>query len=185
MSPVRFRLAVLVLAAGVAFSGCSTSLEPYLPEPQEVSVEELWMRPSSEDAAAELESMLAEVRSRFESELSLGGWEVATAGSRSGCGMNVGPEFEERNVVTWKRATGPIPDEDWLRALEIVTEVGEKYGFGAPQVVEARPGQYDATAFAPQTAASMNIGSQRLATMTARTGCHPTAAALAERVPPS
>lgn len=155
-----------------------------MPEPEPVSVEELRARPSVEDAAAELEAFLAEVRGRMESRLGLGGWTKFTEGSRSGCGLNLGTAFERRSVPSWKR-TGPIPDADWPRVLEIVTAVGERYGFGPPRVVLARPGQYDATAFSA-IEASFNVAGDVNTAVGARTGCHPTAAALAERAgPPS
>lgn len=166
----RVLVVVAVVAALAGAGGCGVSREQA--DAQERA--ELLARPSVESMLGRLDAMLAEIRQRWQDELGIDGW--TTDGDRigSGCGNNM-RDVGERYTGMWSRE-GPIPDEKWLRAREIVGEVGARYGFEPPFAVVSRPGIHDAYVHGPY-GAEVSFGSGVNVTLGAWTGCHPLAAA--------
>ncbi|PRX44939.1 putative LppA-like lipoprotein [Prauserella shujinwangii] len=69
------------------------------------------------------------------------------------------------------RSPGTIPDADWPRAVEIVTEITSENGFGEPRTVVDRPGDHEVAIYDTYDA-ELIIGTAENTIVGLSTGCH-------------
>lgn len=133
---------------------------------------ELRARPDQATAAAEMRAVVDQLRTRLETELGIGGWAPFGGPlTRAGCiGHSDIPRAEEITVARLGRS-GPIPDAQWPRVLQILIEVTAPHGFSNPSSPAAKPGLYDVTV-KNQYGGYINLATSKNTTIGARTGCH-------------
>jgi Lipoprotein confined to pathogenic Mycobacterium len=170
-SGTRRRAAALALLAGL-LAGCTTpsggnGMDPAV---------ELAARPSSHEMITRYEQMQQRIRDRLDTELGPFQWVVdPDGGDQAGCGGR----FSNLTGVTvylppWA-FDDAIPDRDWPRAKQIVTEITAEYGFGTPTLQVDKPGQHSTSAADAVLGAQYNFGTQKATSMQVTTGCHPDA----------
>lgn len=142
--------------------------------------QELMKLPDIEQASRRYGEMMASLRSRLESELGVGHWyENTESGGNAGCHefLDVeGRDKQSRGLRHWI-SDGNVPDDKWVRLVEITQEIARKYEFETPpRVIVDQPGDHEVTA-ADAFGADLIIGTKTNTVLHVRTGCHLTAAA--------
>lgn len=99
-------------------------------------------RPSSEDMVSRYTRMQAEIMDAVAAVVPEVRWEPRRAPSASGCGDHNPGDGRVVGLQPWG-ASGAIPAERWAVALDAVTTVVDRYGFGAPGVKVSDPGRDD------------------------------------------
>lgn len=159
-------LAVLVaLATGCAPSGPT--------EEELVDMRaELAARPSLEEAVARYEQMQQLIRDRLDTEIGPFDWRTVLEGSEGGCGF-LFPDMggTSLGLPAWGFDAG-IPDADWPRAKQIITEITTGYGFDTPTLQIDQPGRHRTTSADTTLGAQFIFSAEGLSTMQVTTGCH-------------
>jgi hypothetical protein len=171
-------LASVALAAAltVVLAGCGIELSD---TPRELSQEErvtqqaeLAARPSLETMVARYEEMQQRIRDRLDTEIGPFAWKVVRDGDQGGCGANFpGMGGLTRDLPPWGFDAN-IPDTDWPRAKQIVTEITAEYGFETPTLQIDRAGYHKTTGAGLELGAHYELGTQINTTMQVTTGCH-------------
>lgn len=160
-------ITLLLLTLLITMTACGGTVRD-----REERLAELRARPDQATAAAELRSLVDQVRGRLETELGIDGWFPFGRGpSRSACIGNTDiKNAEEMGLKNWGR-TGPIPDNQWPRAVQILIDVTAPHGFDRPSSPVSRPGQHDVT-IRNQYGAEISLGTSVNTSIGGRTGCH-------------
>ncbi|MGH4021415.1 MAG: LppA family lipoprotein [Pseudonocardiaceae bacterium] len=164
-----------LLLVSLVIAGCGTG-EPSEGEKMDIRAQ-LAQRPSLEEITARYERMQAEVRDQISNELGPFEWvndETRLESFCSGDFSNLGGRTMFLDRWTYE---GSIPDSQWPRAVEIVTEITSRYGFGEPNVIVDKPGNHEFSGF-DQYAANYTFGTAVNTTLTTDTNCHFPAAVL-------
>lgn len=170
------RTAAVLAALAVLLAGCG--LQPS-DSPADLSEEdrvnrqaELAARPSLEAVVARYEQMQATIRDRLDAELGPFDWRIVREGDEGTCaGTFPGMGGVTRNLPPWGFDAG-IPDADWPRAEQIITETVTEYGFETPTLQIDEPGRHKTTAADVELGAQFDFGTQVNTTMQVTTGCH-------------
>lgn len=161
--------AVLSLGLTGVLAGCAPSEgKPAVKDPQA----ELDARPTSQEITARYEQMQQRIREQLDAELGPFTWGVRSAATESTCS----PEFSGLNgtEVTMPRwgFDGGIPDTDWSRAKQIVTDIIAEYGFTTPTLQIDRPGDHETSAADLALGAQFWMGTEVNTLIRVHTGCH-------------
>lgn len=136
----------------------------------------LRQRPSIEEISERYELMQQRLLDSLNTEVGPLSWAVSDPVSRTVC-----TEFpdvfdaESRVLESW-RAPGNLPDAEWSRAVEIVQEVTEEYGFGEPEIIVNRSGDHEIIGN-DQYGGVYQFRTSADTVLTVTTGCHLLAAA--------
>lgn len=171
----RCTTTMALLLVSLVIAGCGTG-EPSEGEKMDIRAQ-LAQRPSLEEITARYERMQAEVRDQISNELGPFEWvndETRLESFCSGDFSNLGGRTMFLDRWTYE---GSIPDSQWPRAVEIVTEITSRYGFGEPNVIVDKPGNHEFSGF-DQYAANYTFGTAVNTTLTTDTNCHFPAAVL-------
>jgi hypothetical protein len=161
-----------VAAVAVAVvSGCTTSEGKTMATPIE-------QRPPIEQVEQEYLAMLEKAQRVLTDELGVGAWiEHRETVGEARCG----PDDEDGVERTYNLGTaGPIPDEDWDRAVEAVAGAVGPHGFTEVDEYLDRPGDHSVHIDHPD-GARVSFGTARATILSVTTGCHLTEETLAAR----
>jgi len=103
-------------------------------------------RPRTGEMVARYEQMQQRIRDQLDAELGPFPWQVRSEGDRTGCG---GEFADSAGVVVYLPRwgfEGGIPDADWPRAKQIVTEITAEYGFTTATLQIDRTGDHETSA---------------------------------------
>jgi hypothetical protein len=161
------RLAPALLAL-LLVTGCAERGEPVREQQSQDS--ELRERPSLEAEQARLTAVQEAVRDRLAEELGLTAWSQADQGNAAGC-----VDFPDSSGYTAFLPTllleGGVPDGSWPRAVQVVSTVVSRQGFGAPEVVVDEPGRHEVV-LRGEYGSLLRFGTMKNATLHLETGCH-------------
>jgi len=135
-------------------------------EPEVVPLEE---RSSVEDARASLDEMTAQMRDALVAEFPEGSWEIANEqGTAPG-----GAEYEGMRAISlsselWGFDRSVASGQDRDRAVEVVSQIGERHGFGELQIYVEHDDSFQSIAW-NASGDNYRFGSQERATLTYRT----------------
>lgn len=134
---------------------------------------ELASRPSSEEVVARYEEMQQRIRDRIDAEIGPFGWYRVRDTSFSTCGFDFPHDLGGQTVGIgpWGFDSG-IPDADWPRAQQAITEITAEYGFTELGVQINAPGRHKTTGADPVLGAYYEFGTEINTTMQITTGCH-------------
>ena len=171
-TPPRTRLAALTallpaLLVTVALSAC-TPEEPVDP------AAELAARPTYEHMIDRYTQMQQQIRDRLDAEFGPFTWQQFDDGNIGGlCGNDFPYQFggKSGSLPLWG-FDGVIPDTDWPRARQIITETITEYGFVPAGLQLDEPGHHILNAFDTTLGAHFSYGSQINTTTRTRPGCH-------------
>jgi predicted LppA-like lipoprotein len=166
-----------LLALLLALLGAVSACTPDRTDPPMKTYADLTARPRLEDITARYDQMQQRIRDRIETELSgsvgLLGWRQIRDGSRSTCGYDVPVEFGGRTLFMAPWGFGhSIPDAQWARVTQIVTDIIGEYGFIPAGLSIDKPGHHVFNAVDTTLGASYDLGSQVATSMQVSTGCH-------------
>jgi hypothetical protein len=159
-------LAALTLLTAAALAGCSSG-----PSREDI-MERLTTGPTLEQAAARYEEMQQRVRDRLDAEIGPFDWGVRREGSESLCGNQFNGLDAYRMYMPPWGFDGGIPDADWPRAQQVISEVTAEYGFGTPTLQIDEPGRHQTSSADLETGAQYGFRTQVNTTMQVTTGCH-------------
>ena len=169
---MRTRLASSVLVLAALLSGCagggSGSEGPQGPE----QVETVDARPRMEQVLDSYEAMEREMIAAVEAELPGLQWQMDTedVGMTQSLCNDGDLEGQEVDLATlW--ATGTLDPADWHRAVELVQEVGDRYGFTERSTVVDRPDDLEVVG-EDQYGGRYRFGMAVNTILSVRTGCH-------------
>lgn len=163
MSGLRARWVVGVLGVVLAVSGGCGVVGG---EPEFLPLEE---RSSVEEARESLDEMTGEMREALTEEFPEGSWEIANdPGTAPG-----GEEYEGMRAIAvssalWGFDRSVASGQDRERALAVVSEVGERHGFGTLEVYADHDDSFQAIAW-NASGDNYRFGSQERTTLTYRT----------------
>jgi hypothetical protein len=161
---MRARLPGVLLAVVLALPACSGG------DPMNASREALEGQPTLEQAVDTLGEMAAEVERRLGGELGLTAWSTSLQAGQSFCGEGEVEDARTASLPT-RKLTGGVPDADWERAVDVVSDVASGYGFGPPERVVDRPGEHEVV-LVDDREALVRFGTLQNATLEVVTGCH-------------
>ncbi|WP_344881714.1 LppA family lipoprotein [Allokutzneria multivorans] len=131
----------------------------------------LSQRPDIDAATARYQRMQTEIRNRLAAELGPMEWKESHPVSRSGCADFADvPAAESRSLGLWSFPHS-IPDDQWSRAVAIITEINAAYGFGQPGHRVNSPGHHEVLSVDP-LGATYTLGTSVHTTLLFHTGCH-------------
>lgn len=133
--------------------------------------EQVQQRPTLEDEEARVLAVRDAVRDALASELGLDDWREFGDASGAGCGNLRADGLGDNRQPAALLLTGGVPDRQWTEAVEIVTRVAGRSGFGQPIQVVDRPGQHEVE-LRGERESVLRLGTVRNATLTVETGCH-------------
>lgn len=167
----RTRTAAVLLALAV-LAGCA-GVGDVPPEERMNAETELRSRASLEDTLARYERMQQDVRDRLDAAIGPFAWEQQREGAESTCGFDFPQELGGRNVfmAPWG-FDGAIPDDEWPRAAQIITDTTAEYGFTAADLQLDQPGYHILSGIDTTLGASYDFGTEVNTTMQVTTGCH-------------
>ena len=166
MHPSR-TLAVLLGVAllTVAPTACSTA-----PTPEQQRAE-LAARPHLSAATADLDAMLAEIRTRLSNEVGIIGWYSPDSRGEAGCyGFDDVGEAHTASTADWVH-DGAIPELQWPHARAVITEVAAHHGFDIGAEPVSRPGLHAIRSTGPY-GASLIFDAGDNVSMVMISGCH-------------
>lgn len=137
--------------------------------------QELLQRPSLEDETRRVTAARDEIRDALSAQLGLTRWTDQDRPGEAGCGEDLDLPGTTGSTSTLLLAGG-VPDDQWAAAVQVVTDVAARHGFGAPQIVIDRPGQHDAE-WPGERESRIVFGTVTNATLRLEYGCHLPAAA--------
>lgn len=162
----------LLLASLTIATGCTG--EPSKEETMDIRAQ-LAQRPSLEDATARYEQMRTEIRDRIATELGPYEWINTENGIDSGCTGDFSTLGGKSMFLDHWYIEDNIPDAQWPRAVQIVTEITGHYGFAEPNTIIDKPGNHKISGF-DNYAANYTFGTAVNTTLSTDTNCHfPTA----------
>jgi hypothetical protein len=129
-------------------------------------------RPRTGEVVARYEQMQQRIRDQLDSELGPFPWQVRSEGDRAGCG---GEFAGSPGVVVYLPRwgfEGGIPDADWPRAKQIVTDITAEYGFTTATLQIDRAGDHETSAADEALGAQYNFATQANTSIAVTTGCH-------------
>lgn len=134
--------------------------------------EDLLARPALEDVVDTYDAMLTEMRDALSEDFA-GTWTEADPAGGGPSGDTVdGVEASFASSITWLLDTsvsGSTADKQ--RALDAITPIAQRYGFGEPEVFLDREGEIQVVA-EDDMGASLRFGSVDATTLTYSTGTH-------------
>jgi hypothetical protein len=164
----------LVLAVSTLLTGCA-ALAPLLPKNTETTMDpaaELAARPRLEEMVARYEQMQQQLGDRLDAELGPHLWYQDREASNSPCSS----PYDDVNGRQWRsggwKFDGPIRDQDWPRALQILAEVTAEYGFTLDGLAIDQPGRHHVNGFDHDLDAHFEFGTQDHTRIYVKTGCH-------------
>ncbi|SOJ58123.1 hypothetical protein MSIMFB_05603 [Mycobacterium simulans] len=141
---------------------------PVSPERLAALEDGLRSKPPLEDAQAQYRAAVTQMADGLVALVPGLTWRLETD-SWTGCG---GDYEWTRAKEAYLRAvfSGPIPDDKWQRAIEIVNDGAKKFGANDFGVLKDRPGDHDVY-FAGTDDVQFRVGTQVAAVLTARSDC--------------
>jgi len=133
----------------------------------------LMKRPNLTEVEADYEVMFQTIRERLIAEVGVAPWVPDDEPiSGSSCGGDVS-NLEGAEVRRYDAGMSPgnLPDSQWDKAVEIVTEVSGQHGFGAPQVIVSGPGDHEVS-FRNTYDGEVLFGTGANTILGGSTGCH-------------
>lgn len=163
-------LTALAATAALVVGGCDSS-------PSEDDVNEMFsqlmQRPDLETAQAEYLALLERIRTRLVDDLGIKPFIPAEESVRGAACPGELSEVDEAEVRFYPSAysRGTISDADWPRAVEIVTSITSKHGFGEPKTVVDRSGDHEVAIY-DTYGAELIFGTAKNTIVGLTTGCH-------------
>ncbi|GAA0513733.1 hypothetical protein GCM10011581_04600 [Saccharopolyspora subtropica] len=131
----------------------------------------LQKRPGMAEISARYRQMQQRLRDRLDHEFGPLSWSMSAPVSRSGCTEFPDVADAESWVLESWKSPGNLPDEHWLRAVEIIRHITGEYGFGEPEIIVDRSGDHEITAN-DEYGAVYQFGTARNTVLMVTTGCH-------------
>lgn len=163
--------ASLAAAAALVVSGCDSG-----PSEDDVNekFQQLMQRPDIETVDADYSALLERIRTRLVDELDITPFipNEDRPMSQSACPGELSA-VDEAHVrrYTSGHSPGTISDADWPRAVDLVTDITSKHGFGEPKTVVDRKGDHEVAIY-DRYGAELIFGSARNTILSLATGCH-------------
>ena len=155
----------LLVALG---TGCASRPE----ETRMDSAAELASRSTSAEAVTRYEQMQKQIRDQLDATIGPRSWKVNRVGDQALCG---GRFNNSGGIVVYLPAwgfLGPIPDADWPRAKQVITDIAARYGFTQPTLQIDQPGHHETSSLDPTLGAQFGFVAGGNIDMQATTGCH-------------
>lgn len=173
---MRTRLVPALVALAAVLSGCTGGGEDGSSESpgSQEQVETVDARPQMEDVLDRYEAMEREMIAALETELPGLTWQMDTEDigmTRSLCiEAGLGDDAEEVDLATlW--ASGTLDPASWHRAVEIVQEVGHRFGFTEKSTVVDRADDLEVVG-EDEYGGRYRFGMAVNTILLVRTGCH-------------
>lgn len=133
---------------------------------------ELSARPTLEQALARYEQMQQRIFDTLSAELGPFVWQRISDGIGAGCGEDFPPGSpgQTKSLPLWGFEAN-IPDERWPRAVRLIADISDDYGFSPPTVLADRPGQHDIFA-SDGYGGNYQFGTEVNTSWQVATGCH-------------
>ncbi len=156
-----------VLAALLGATACSDGDKPAMTRA------DLAARPRLEEVVARYEQMQQRIRDALDAELGPRGWRPVRDQTPNGCGHDAPAGADGRSLfmAPWG-FDAPVPDADWTRVSDIVTDIASEYGFATTGVSIEKPGYHLLNGVDAELGARYRFGSQVATTFQVTTGCH-------------
>jgi hypothetical protein len=134
---------------------------------------DLAARPRLEETVARYDEMQQRIRDALDAELGPMGWIQRRDQTPSGCGHDVPADLGGRSLfmAPWG-FDAPIPDQQWGRAVQIVSEITGEYGFTTAGLAIDEPTRHLINGVDADLGARYEFGSRRTTLMQVTTGCH-------------
>lgn len=170
-------LTALASAVALFVTGCGS--DPAKDGSVNPLFNELLDRPDIETVQSDYLALLELVRNRLVSDLGLDPFvldaEEPISGSACPGEFSTVREAEVRHIAA-SHSPGNLADEDWPRAVELVTELAAEKGFTDPRTVVDRPGDHEVALYDPY-GAELIFGTAKNTIVSLSTGCHLTSEA--------
>lgn len=175
---MRAAITALISAVALLVSGCEPDQpnDPKDPKDAEVNAlfTELLQRPDIEQMQTTYLALLERIRNALVDDVGIQPFIPDTdepiSGSACPGDYSTVSDGEVRRFRSG-RSPGSISDADWPRALQVVTEVAGKEGFGKPEVVVERPADHE-VALRDRYGAELIFGTAKNTILSLSSGCH-------------
>lgn len=160
----------LAAAAALVVGGCdSSSSEDDVNE----MFNKLMQRPDIEAVQADYFALLERIRTRLVDELGIKAFIPDKEPFSGAACPGEMSDVKEAQVRFYPSAQSPgtISDADWPRAVEVVTEITSKNGFGEPKTVVDRQGDHEVAIY-DDYGAELIFGTAKNTIVGLSTGCH-------------
>lgn len=170
--PIRATVTALACAAGLLLTGCD--LDQAKDEKMSALFNELLRRPDIEQMQSRYLRMLEQIRQRLVQDIGIEAFQPdddePVSGSACPGDYAAVSEAEVRRFRSGK-SPGAIPDGDWPRALDTVTDVAAREGFDRVEIVVDKPRDHE-VAITDGYGAELIFGTARNTILSLSTGCH-------------
>lgn len=167
-------VAVVVLLATAACDAGGEPADTTMSANPYIEFQQMMERPDIEQASQRYVEMGAAIRDKLVADIGLPPWkERSDSGGSSSCrefpGVDTGDKESRGLPLVFSEAN--LPDENWPRAVQIVTEIAGKYGFGAPLTLVDNPGNHEIS-LKDGYGAEISFGTKVNTSLLIQTGCH-------------